>query len=241
MRSPVPPSPCGARKMLQAYAYLCIFRPLRKLRPRFFCHWQREAAIPPEGEARAGDREGRPYGGRSYRPAATFPPRGKQERRRGHLREDGKGKWRATARVAPTGERGTSSGAARHLSTLRCAGKALDDTPRAKARGVFFDSGLLIDTGFLIIILPDTKPSFVYAVKQVGQGTVPCPGKRRCDEDHSVVFEFLVLRFERTRGLVSFPADGTVAASKPSPRTGKVASAVSRPKGLASRRKADDG
>ena len=55
------------------------------------------------------------------------------------------------------------------------------------------------------------------------------------------LLSFEVLSFERTRGSVSFPADGTVAASKPSPRTGKVSSAVSRPKGLASRRKADDG
>ena len=35
-----------------AHSFACVFRPLRKFRLRFICHWQREAAIPPEGEAR---------------------------------------------------------------------------------------------------------------------------------------------------------------------------------------------
>ena len=39
--------PCGARKTHRAYANPRVFRPLRKLRPCFFCHWQRKAAIPP--------------------------------------------------------------------------------------------------------------------------------------------------------------------------------------------------
>ena len=39
--------PCGARKTHRAYADPRVFRPLRKLRPCFFCHWQRKAAIPP--------------------------------------------------------------------------------------------------------------------------------------------------------------------------------------------------
>ena len=40
-----PQTPCGARKTLRAYADPRVFRPLRKLRPRFACHRQREAAI----------------------------------------------------------------------------------------------------------------------------------------------------------------------------------------------------
>ena len=39
--------PCGARKTHRAYADPRVFRPLRKLRPCFFCHRQRKAAIPP--------------------------------------------------------------------------------------------------------------------------------------------------------------------------------------------------
>ena len=38
-------TPCGARKTVRAYADPPVFRPLRKLRPRFFCRRQREAAI----------------------------------------------------------------------------------------------------------------------------------------------------------------------------------------------------
>ena len=38
--------PCGARKMLRAYVFPCIFRPLRKKRHRFICHWQRDGAFP---------------------------------------------------------------------------------------------------------------------------------------------------------------------------------------------------
>jgi len=45
------PPPCGARKTLRAYAFPRVFRPLRKLRPRFICHRQREAAIPSRREA----------------------------------------------------------------------------------------------------------------------------------------------------------------------------------------------
>ena len=40
-------SPCGARRMLRAYADPCILRPLRKLRAYCFCHRQRKLAIPP--------------------------------------------------------------------------------------------------------------------------------------------------------------------------------------------------
>ena len=39
--------PCGARRMLRAYADPCILRPLRKLRAFFFCHRHRKLAIPP--------------------------------------------------------------------------------------------------------------------------------------------------------------------------------------------------
>ena len=39
--------PCGARRMLRAYADPCILRPLRKLRANFFCQRQRKLAIPP--------------------------------------------------------------------------------------------------------------------------------------------------------------------------------------------------
>ena len=39
--------PCGARRMLRAYADPCILRPLRKLRAYCFCHRQRKLAIPP--------------------------------------------------------------------------------------------------------------------------------------------------------------------------------------------------
>ena len=39
-----------------------FFRPLRKFRLRFFCRRQREAAIPPKGEARERATKGRPYG-----------------------------------------------------------------------------------------------------------------------------------------------------------------------------------
>ena len=39
--------PCGARKMLQAYAFLCIFRPLRKRSPRFIRPWRREDSFSP--------------------------------------------------------------------------------------------------------------------------------------------------------------------------------------------------
>ena len=47
--------PCGARKMLQAYAFLCIFRPLRKRSPRFIRPWRREDSFPPcEEKAFAG-------------------------------------------------------------------------------------------------------------------------------------------------------------------------------------------
>jgi len=38
--------PCGARKAVRAYADPPAFRPLRKYRLRFLCHWQREAGIP---------------------------------------------------------------------------------------------------------------------------------------------------------------------------------------------------
>ena len=44
--------PCGARKTLRAYAIPCVFRPLRKLQAPFFCHRQRQPAIPP-GAARS--------------------------------------------------------------------------------------------------------------------------------------------------------------------------------------------
>ena len=37
-----------------AHSFACVFRPLRKFRLRFFCHWQREAAIPPEGGGKRG-------------------------------------------------------------------------------------------------------------------------------------------------------------------------------------------
>ena len=47
--------PCGARKMLQAYAFHCIFRPLRKRSPRFIRPWRREDSFPPcEEKAFAG-------------------------------------------------------------------------------------------------------------------------------------------------------------------------------------------
>ena len=59
---------CGARKMLRAYAGPCSFRPLRKKRTALFCHWQRQNKAvrfsPCAGKASAGDRKGRPYGGR---------------------------------------------------------------------------------------------------------------------------------------------------------------------------------
>ncbi len=42
-----PAPPCGARKMLRAYAYPPVFRPLRKLRLCLICHRQRKAALPP--------------------------------------------------------------------------------------------------------------------------------------------------------------------------------------------------
>ncbi len=42
-----PHPPCGARKMLRAYAIPCIFRPLRKFRAPFFRRRRREPAIPP--------------------------------------------------------------------------------------------------------------------------------------------------------------------------------------------------
>ena len=42
--------PCGARKMLRAYADPCIFRLLRKLLLPFLCRRQREAVIPLEGK-----------------------------------------------------------------------------------------------------------------------------------------------------------------------------------------------
>ena len=38
--------PCGARKLLRAYAFPCSFRPLRKKSPRFLCHRQREGSFP---------------------------------------------------------------------------------------------------------------------------------------------------------------------------------------------------
>ena len=67
-RSPCPP--CGTRKMLRAYADPCIFRPLRKRSPRFFCHRQREGffppcagkaltCVPPEAGQEAGPQRGR--------------------------------------------------------------------------------------------------------------------------------------------------------------------------------------
>ena len=40
-------------KNRSGFAVPPFFRPLRKLRPRFFCHRQREAAIPPLGEGPA--------------------------------------------------------------------------------------------------------------------------------------------------------------------------------------------
>ena len=39
--------PCGARKMLRAYAFPCIFRPLRKRHQPFIRHWRRAGAFPP--------------------------------------------------------------------------------------------------------------------------------------------------------------------------------------------------
>ena len=39
--------PCGARKTRRAYAVPCVFRPLRKQRPAFFCRRQRRGAVPP--------------------------------------------------------------------------------------------------------------------------------------------------------------------------------------------------
>ena len=38
--------PCGARKTLRAHAFARVFRPLRKKRPAFFCHRQRQDAFP---------------------------------------------------------------------------------------------------------------------------------------------------------------------------------------------------
>lgn len=38
--------PCGARKLLRAYASPCSFRPLRKKGHRFFCHRQRDGSFP---------------------------------------------------------------------------------------------------------------------------------------------------------------------------------------------------
>ena len=46
-----PPTPQGAFSCRCAAIHL-VAR-LRKLRPRFVCHWQRETAIPPEGDGRA--------------------------------------------------------------------------------------------------------------------------------------------------------------------------------------------
>ena len=75
--------PCGARKMLRAYADPCIFRPLRKLRFPFFRHRRREPAIPPcAGKAplshsvRTGDF---PRRGKQGPPRASAPT-GKRER-----------------------------------------------------------------------------------------------------------------------------------------------------------------
>ena len=39
--------PCGARKMLRAYAFPCIFRPLRKRHQPFIRHWRRAGAFSP--------------------------------------------------------------------------------------------------------------------------------------------------------------------------------------------------
>ena len=58
-----PCPPCGARKMLRAYAFPCIFRPLRKRSPRFIRHWRRQPAIPPaEGRLGATPRGQSPRG-----------------------------------------------------------------------------------------------------------------------------------------------------------------------------------
>ena len=67
--------PCGARKTVRAYAIPPVFRPLRKLRPCFFCHLQRKAAIP---RAR----------GRLYGPSRTPAPTGvlQNGQKRGPLR-----------------------------------------------------------------------------------------------------------------------------------------------------------
>ena len=42
-------TPCGARKTLRAFAFPCVFRPLRKQRLSFICRWQRRAYITPCG------------------------------------------------------------------------------------------------------------------------------------------------------------------------------------------------
>ena len=67
--------PCGARKTVRAYAIPPVFRPLRKLRPCFFCHLQRKAAIPRarEGFGWAGDDVG-PYVSTAKRAEATTTP-----------------------------------------------------------------------------------------------------------------------------------------------------------------------
>ena len=52
---------CGARKMLRAYAFPCIFRLLQKLRVPFFRRRQRELAIPVRGKALRAVEDASPY------------------------------------------------------------------------------------------------------------------------------------------------------------------------------------
>ena len=76
VRRAATPPPCGARKMLRAYAIPCVFRPLRKFRAPFFRHRRREPAIPPEGRQERGRAQGS-YGeitNRRTQRAAGWPP-----------------------------------------------------------------------------------------------------------------------------------------------------------------------
>ncbi len=50
--------PCGARKTLRTYALPRVFRPLRKLRPRFIRYRRRETAIPFAGFGRGPPQKG---------------------------------------------------------------------------------------------------------------------------------------------------------------------------------------
>ena len=95
--------PCGARKTLRAFADPCVFRPLRNFRLRFICHWQREAGIPPEGEARVGRRGRRPL-------RVLWEDRYDRDHRRrcghrGRRRYRGRGRIAASASGAARGNR----------------------------------------------------------------------------------------------------------------------------------------